>query len=111
MSRLGMMVQEWLDREDRTAAALARRLDVSRSTARNWVNQPLSRLPPAETLRALAVQIGQPYRVVLDAVLRDAGYLVSEELLEHQPVDAGEVVKLQVPTRADPARSRQPRRG
>ena len=84
MTRLGGLIVAWQD--DRAArdyavsdAALAAKVGVTRTTLGNW-KRDVRRLPEASSLRQLAREIGLRYEVVLDAALRDAGYLVTEEL-------------------------------
>ena len=54
--------------------AIAKRLGISNMTLVNWRDR-LTHLPRPENLHALAELTGVPYRDVLDAALRDAGYL------------------------------------
>lgn len=78
-TEVGALIQSWMDgqRYAPSWAKLATNLGVSRQTVRNWAIEMRS-LPAAEHLRALAREIGQPYQAVLQAALRDTGYLTVE---------------------------------
>ena len=80
-TRLGRLITAWRDSErfPPNDAQIARALGVSRQTIANWSTE-VRRLPDPDNLRALAELMGTPYADVLDAVLRDAGYLVTETL-------------------------------
>lgn len=51
---------------------IAFRAGIGQSTLNKW--QELKHLPDPDHLRAVARAIGQPYQVLLDAALADAGY-------------------------------------
>jgi transcriptional regulator with XRE-family HTH domain len=52
---------------------IARKIGVSPTTVSDW--RRLRALPSKENLRALAELTGTPYEQILDAALRDTGYL------------------------------------
>lgn len=56
-------------------AELARRIGVSRQNLNLWRTHGVRGLPARTTLRGIAAVTGRPYRTVLEAALRDAGYL------------------------------------
>lgn len=56
-----------------SVSQVAERAGLGRSTVNRW--QSVNRLPERAHLEAIARVIGQPYHVLLDAALRDAGYL------------------------------------
>ncbi|MGK9274415.1 helix-turn-helix transcriptional regulator [Williamsia muralis] len=56
-------------------AELARRIGVSRQNLNLWRTNGVRGLPARTTLDGIATVIGQPYLTVLQAVLRDVGYL------------------------------------
>ena len=56
---------------------VAERAGMGRGTLNRW--KTVNRLPDREHLEAIARVIKQPYHVLLDAALRDAGYLGESE--------------------------------
>ncbi|GAB18307.1 hypothetical protein GOEFS_051_00020 [Gordonia effusa NBRC 100432] len=70
-------------------AELGRRIGTSRQNVLNWRTKPLMRLPASRHLMNLAWTIEMPYEVVLDAAVREIGYLpgesiiLGEEVLDH----------------------------
>lgn len=78
---LWALIQRWMDATPRPYRApsqrdLADRLGVSPTTISDWKYR--EGFPRPEHLEDLAVEIGVPYEVVLDAVLRDRGYRSDE---------------------------------
>lgn len=68
-----------------TDPELARRIGVTAEALRRWRTHGIRRLPQQANLDALARVLGQPYRVVLSAALRDAEYLTAEQSQEPRP--------------------------
>lgn len=70
---------------------IARAAGVSHTMLSKWTD--IKRLPEPDHLRAVARQINVPYRVLLEAALMDAGYLLDErQEVGHGPAattDAG----------------------
>ncbi|MEH6822031.1 MAG: XRE family transcriptional regulator [Dietzia psychralcaliphila] len=56
-------------------AELARRIGVSRQNLNLWRTHGVRGLPARATLEGIATTIGRSYQSVLEAALRDAGYL------------------------------------
>lgn len=73
MTELMRLIQAHLDRYGVSRAEFARRAGTSPQTVHNWVGR-LKTMPEADHLRGAAEVIEQPYLVVLDAALVDAGY-------------------------------------
>ena len=65
---------------------IAERAGMDRGTLGRWRTTRGQRLPEEQHLRAIAGVIGQPYRVLLDAALVDAGYLSEREAQPRQPL-------------------------
>lgn len=72
-TELMRLIQAHIDRYGVTRATVARRAGMSPQTVHNWRDE-IKALPDAAHLRGIAEVIGQPYTVVLDAALTDAGY-------------------------------------
>lgn len=72
--RLWELIQAWMDAMPYPPSQrrLAARLNVSPTTISDWKYG--TGFPAPSKLRDLAAEIGVPYEVVLDAVLRDRGY-------------------------------------
>lgn len=87
MGALWQLVDAYRDEQDYrpSVAQVADRAGMNRSTLNRW-KRIGERLPEARHLRAIASVIGQPYRVVLDAALVDAGYLSEREAQPRQPL-------------------------
>lgn len=60
---------------------LGRRVGVSRQSVHQWRTQRLRSLPSAENICSLAAVIGISYEVLLEAALRDTGYLGTASVL------------------------------
>lgn len=88
MSRLKMIVQRFVDENDRTEAWIARQMGVAGQTLNSWSTRGLSKLPEAWMIKALARVTGTPYRDVLDAILEDIGYLPASAVPDCRPVKA-----------------------
>ncbi len=73
MTELMRLIQTHLDRYGVTRAEFARRAGTTPQTVQNWKDRPTT-LPRREHLEGVARVIGVPYKVVLDAALKDAGY-------------------------------------
>lgn len=73
VSEVGRLIDEYRDQQQFpvSAAAVARRLGVSRSTIGKWY---AGSVPRPEHLRSIATLIGVPYSRLTDAVLSDLGY-------------------------------------
>lgn len=56
-------------------AELARRAGISRQNLSLWRSNGIRGLPARTTLEGIATVTHQPYRTVLEAALRDTGYL------------------------------------
>ena len=56
-------------------AELARRIGISRQNLNLWRTHGVRGLPARATLEGIATVIGRTYQSVLEAALRDAGYL------------------------------------
>lgn len=78
-SHLGLLIDEYQRRHSASIVGLADRIGISRQTLRQWRVGELRSLPTQANLAATAVEIGCPYAQVLDAALRDAGYLGPRE--------------------------------
>jgi hypothetical protein len=74
-SHLGRLIDSYQRRHSASIGGLADRIGVSRQTLRQWRVGELRSLPTQTNLSATAAEIGCPYAQVLDAALRDAGYL------------------------------------
>ena len=57
------------------SAELARRIGISRQNLNLWRTHGVRGLPARATLEGIATVIGRTYQSVLEAALRDAGYL------------------------------------
>lgn len=104
MGALWELVQAYIDEQPYppSISQVAERAGLSgRSTLTNW--KQVTRLPDERHLRAVAGVIGQPYRVVLDAALVDAGYLTPSEAQPRQ------VLRLNRPLAAAARRREGPR--
>jgi transcriptional regulator with XRE-family HTH domain len=78
MSYLWDIAQAHLDAYGVRAAALARRMGTAPQTLDSWKNRGVRSLPTRDLLEALARETRTPYRVVLDAALRDIDYMPRE---------------------------------
>lgn len=74
-THLGRLIDEYLRRHSATATGLAERIGISRQSLRQWRVGELRSLPTKENLTAAAMEIGCSFVELLDAALRDAGYL------------------------------------
>lgn len=87
MSAIQPNLSELIDQYLRPAGImrteLAAKLDVTPNTLSRWTD----RMPPAQTVRKLADELGAPYGMVLAAALRSGGYIDNRaDLLEGQVV-------------------------
>lgn len=78
-SHLGRLIDDYQRRHSASIVGLADRIGISRQTLRQWHVGELRSLPTQANLAAAAAEIGCPYAQVLDAALRDAGYLGPRE--------------------------------
>lgn len=78
VSHLWAIIQAHLDEYGVREAAFARRVKESPQTLNSRKLRGFRELPKQEFLEAVARETRTPYRVVLDAVLRDIGYLPEE---------------------------------
>lgn len=87
MGALWRLVEAYRDEQEYrpSVAQVADKAGMNRSTLNRW-QQLGDRLPEQRHLRAIASVIGQPYRVVLDAALVDAGYLTAGEAQPRQVI-------------------------
>lgn len=85
MGHLWGIAQDHLDRYGVRSAALARKMGTGPQTLNSWKNRGVRKLPDRELLAALSRETGTPYVRVVEAALRDAGYLAEESLSGHQP--------------------------
>ena len=69
------LIDEYKSAHGVSDAELARRIGVTRQNLGLWRDAGLRALPTQLNLRAVATAIRRPYRQVLDAALRDVGYL------------------------------------
>lgn len=118
---LGQMIEAYRDREAArdqlgrrpTDADIARALKVSKSTVGNWIRG--TAMPKQPHFTPLANLLGEPRNRVLDAALRDAGYLPKESdgrgnaapiAVPNEPAATSETASLPDPPRRT---SRSPR--
>lgn len=66
-------VQNWLEREDRSAAYLGKLIGVTRAEMTRW-KKGQGKPPTPEELERLAAIIRVPYAQLREAVLLDLGY-------------------------------------
>lgn len=85
MSALVELIDRYKNAHGATDPELARRIGVTAEALRRWRTHGIRRLPHQANLDALARVIGQPYRVVLSAALRDADYLTAEQSEQPRP--------------------------
>jgi transcriptional regulator with XRE-family HTH domain len=78
-SRLGQLIEEYKRTHSATDTGLADRIGITRQTLIQWRNGELRSLPTQANLRAMAAEIGRPYRQALSAALFDTGYLTDTE--------------------------------
>lgn len=74
-SRLGQLIEDYKRVHSASDTGLADRIGITRQTLVQWRNAELRTLPTQANLRSAAVELGRPYRTVLDAALQDTGYL------------------------------------
>ncbi|GEM_PF-4363040 len=72
---LWALVQDHLDRTALSERAFARLAGLNHQTLNAWKHRELRQLPGRSTLEGLAGALGLPYPEVLDAALRDAGFV------------------------------------
>ncbi|WP_333890879.1 helix-turn-helix transcriptional regulator [Mycolicibacterium gadium] len=77
-SHLGQLLEEYKRTHSATDTGLADRIGITRQTLGQWRNGELRSLPTQANLRAMATEIGRPYRQVLSAALFDTSYLDAE---------------------------------
>jgi transcriptional regulator with XRE-family HTH domain len=79
MGALWQLIEEYRDAQTYrpSVSQVATRAGLGRSTLNRW--QRLSQLPERDHLQAVARVIGLSYEAVLDAALRDIGYLSESE--------------------------------
>lgn len=73
MSEFVGLIQQYLDRHGSRWAAFARNVGVASQTVSKWKTNP-GMFPEPDHLKCVAEVTGVPYLIVLDAVLKDAGY-------------------------------------
>lgn len=81
MSRLGEMIQTYLDAHpDTTSKQLADKAGVSAQTMSGWLNHPISkRFPDPEHMQGLADALGVSPASVVDAISADLGWDLTRE--------------------------------
>jgi hypothetical protein len=84
------LIDEYKSAHGVSDAELARRIGVTRQNLGLWRESGLRALPAQVNLKAVATAIRRPYRQVLDAALRDVGYLTDADADE--PRSYGEVL-------------------
>lgn len=72
MGNLWALIQAHVDEYGVTPATIAKRIKSSPQTLSNWKLRGVRDVPETRLLRALAVEIRQPYLKVLTAALIDA---------------------------------------
>lgn len=77
--QLGQLIDDYKRTHSATDSGLAQRIGITRQSLIQWRTGELAALPKAANLRALATEIGRPYRQVLAAALHDSGYLSPTE--------------------------------
>lgn len=85
--RLAALIDQYKDAHGVSDAELARRIGISRENLRLWRTNGLRALPDQDNLRGVAQTIGRPYRQVLSAALRDAGYVTQTDAATPRPYD------------------------
>lgn len=78
-SRFAGLIDEYKTAHGVSDAELARRIGVTRQNLGLWRDTGLRALPTRLNLRSVATAIRRPYRQVLDAALRDVGYLTDTD--------------------------------
>ncbi|MBY0291071.1 MAG: helix-turn-helix domain-containing protein [Mycobacteriaceae bacterium] len=86
-SHLGQLLEEYKRSHSATDTGLADRIGITRQTLGQWRSGELRSLPTQANLRAMATEIGRPYRQVLSAALFDSGYLTDTEGSSPRPHD------------------------
>lgn len=81
-SQLGQLIEDYKRVHSASDTGLADRIGITRQTLVQWRNGELRTLPTQANLRSAAVELGRPYRTVLDAALHDTGYLTQAVALE-----------------------------
>lgn len=81
MSRLIALIDEYKDTHGAPSdSSIARAIGAAPQTISSWRKRGIRQPPERETLRALARLLGKDYAtVVLDAALRDAGWIEDED--------------------------------
>jgi transcriptional regulator with XRE-family HTH domain len=77
--QLGQLIDDYKRTHSATDSGLAQRIGITRQSLIQWRTGELAALPKVANLRALATEIGRPYRQVLAAALHDSGYLSPTE--------------------------------
>lgn len=75
MTELYAIVQRHIDNYGPSEAEVARRIGLSPQALNQWKNKGLRKLPSKQALTGLSRVTRTRYEDVLDAALRDAGYL------------------------------------
>jgi transcriptional regulator with XRE-family HTH domain len=79
--RLVALIDVYRDAHGQPAdASIARAIGVAPQTLNAWRKRGIRNLPDRDTLRRLAVFIGVPLRVVIEAALVDAGYMTEADM-------------------------------
>lgn len=86
-SRLGQLIDGYKRSHSASDSGLATRIGIARQSLIQWRNGELTSLPKQDNLRAMAIEIGRPYRQVLSAALFDSGYLTDTESNAPRPHD------------------------
>jgi transcriptional regulator with XRE-family HTH domain len=86
-SRFVGLIEEYRQAHGVSYAELARRIQITRQNLTLWRETGLRALPTQANLRSVAATIGRPHRQVLDAALRDTGYLTDTDIPSPRPHD------------------------
>jgi transcriptional regulator with XRE-family HTH domain len=86
-THLGQLLEEYKRSHSATDTGLADRIGITRQTLIQWRNGELRSLPTQANLRAMATEIGRPYRQVLSAALFDTGYRTPADDATPRPYD------------------------
>ncbi|MGD9517671.1 helix-turn-helix domain-containing protein [Mycolicibacterium sp.] len=85
--QLGQLIDDYKRTHSATDSGLAQRIGITRQSLMQWRTGEFAALPKAANLRALATEIGRPYRQVLGAALLDSGYLTPADDQTARPYD------------------------
>lgn len=78
VSNIGELIEAYQDKHGASDRALALRVNVTPTLIGRWKRGDFVQLPEKARIEALARQIDKDYGLVLEAFLRDVGYLHEE---------------------------------